>query len=71
VLRALARAVLQTPVANKLEGIENSLIHEAMALAGGNKSGAARLLGISRKAVERRLVRDDGPPGAEENGEED
>jgi DNA-binding NtrC family response regulator len=71
VLKALARAVLQTPVANKLEGIENSLIHEAMALAGGNKSGAARLLGISRKAVERRLVRDGVPGGPAEDGEEE
>src|SRR5262249_55628100 len=65
-LRALARAVLQTPAANNLEAIEEALLTEAMALAGGNKSAAARLLGISRKAVERRLARDDGAAPAEE-----
>ncbi|HVE85358.1 MAG TPA: sigma-54 dependent transcriptional regulator [Myxococcales bacterium] len=66
-LRALARAVLQTPAANKLEAIEESLITEAMALAGGNKSAAARLLGISRKAVERRLApRGDGAAADQE-----
>ncbi|HZN92853.1 MAG TPA: sigma-54 dependent transcriptional regulator [Myxococcales bacterium] len=76
-LRALVRAVLQTPAANKLEAIEEALISEAMALAGGNKSAAARLLGISRKAVERRLARDDGgasagdadPPDQENEGD--
>ncbi len=64
-LKALARSLLQMQVANKLEAIESCLINEAMALAGGNKSGAARLLGIGRKAVERRLERRDDPPEAE------
>ncbi|RKI19097.1 sigma-54-dependent Fis family transcriptional regulator [Corallococcus sp. AB030] len=64
-LMAMARAILQLPVANKLEAIESTLLNEAMALAGGNKSGAARLLGIGRKAVERRLERKDEPPEVE------
>ncbi|HYV43676.1 MAG TPA: sigma-54 dependent transcriptional regulator [Myxococcaceae bacterium] len=69
-LRALARAVLQTPADNKLEAIEESLISEAMVLAGGNKSAAARLLGISRKAVERRVAREDGAAAGDEEAAE-
>ena len=57
----LARQLLRMPCANKLETIEAALLHEAMALSDGNKSGAARLLGVHRKAVERRLDRRDEP----------
>jgi DNA-binding NtrC family response regulator len=54
-IQALARAVLRLPIENKLEAIEDALVAEAMALADGNKSAAARLLGVHRKAVGRRL----------------
>jgi len=54
-LRAAAQTVLRLPIENKLEAIEEALVEEAMALAGGNKSAAARLLGVHRKAVSRRL----------------
>jgi DNA-binding NtrC family response regulator len=54
-LRAVAQAVLRLPVENKLEAVEEALVAEAMALSGGNKSAAARLLGVHRKAVSRRL----------------
>ncbi|WP_158625105.1 sigma-54-dependent transcriptional regulator [Corallococcus terminator] len=64
-LKVMAHSILRMPVANKLDAIESMLINEALALAGGNKSGAARLLGIGRKAVERRLERKDESPEAE------
>ena len=42
--------------------IEEALVSEALALADGNKSAAARLLGVHRKVVERRLARERGLP---------
>jgi DNA-binding NtrC family response regulator len=54
-ITALARAILRLPVENKIDAIEEALVAEAMALADGNKSAAARLLGLHRKAVGRRL----------------
>jgi DNA-binding NtrC family response regulator len=51
----LARALIKLPVPDKLDAIENALVEEAIALAQGNKAAAARLLGIHRKAMERRL----------------
>jgi DNA-binding NtrC family response regulator len=60
-VKQLARAVLRLPdVGDKLEYLEQVLIAEAMSLADGNKSAAARLLGVHRKAIERRLGRRDG-----------
>ncbi len=55
-LTELADALLSLPGEDKLEAAETLMLERAMALSGGNKSGAARLLGISRKAVERRLL---------------
>jgi len=52
---ALARALLRGPIGNKLEAAEEALVREAMALAEGNKSAAARLLGVHRKFIERWL----------------
>jgi DNA-binding NtrC family response regulator len=51
----LVRAVLKLPVDNKLQAVEEALIAKAMSLCDGNKSAAARLLGVNRKAVERRV----------------
>jgi DNA-binding NtrC family response regulator len=67
-LRAAAQAILRLPVENKLAAIEEALVAEAMALSDGNKSAAARLLGVHRKAVSRRLDEPapDGDP--DENG---
>lgn len=56
-LSDFARAVLQTGFAEKLALAETSLIDEAMRLCDGNKAAAARLLGVHRKVVERRLDR--------------
>jgi DNA-binding NtrC family response regulator len=55
VLRSSAQNILRLPIENKLEAIEEALIAEAVRLSDGNKSGAARLLGMHRKAVSRRL----------------
>jgi DNA-binding NtrC family response regulator len=54
-LRETARAILRLPVDDKLHAIEEALVAEAVALSDGNQSAAARLLGVHRKAVSRRL----------------
>jgi DNA-binding NtrC family response regulator len=54
-LEPIVRAILRLPVENKLAAIQEALISEAMALCDGTKSAAARLLGVHRKAVERRV----------------
>jgi DNA-binding NtrC family response regulator len=56
-LQKMARAVLQMALPDKLQAMEEALISEAMNLARGNKSAAARLLGVHRKVIERRLDR--------------
>jgi DNA-binding NtrC family response regulator len=55
VLQSAAQRILRLSIENKLEAIEEALIAEAVRLSDGNKSGAARLLGLHRKAVSRRL----------------
>jgi len=55
-VQALADSLLALPGADKLAVAEQLLIDRAMHLGGGNKSAAARLLGVSRKAVERRIA---------------
>jgi DNA-binding NtrC family response regulator len=68
-LRAAARAILRLPVDNKLQAIEEALVGEAMTLSDGNKSAAARLLGVHRKALSRRLEeRDDDRDDLDESG---
>ena len=48
-----------------LKELEECLIAEALRQSGGNQGAAARLLGISRQALNKRLTRkeatDDGP----------
>jgi DNA-binding NtrC family response regulator len=68
-LTELVRAVLDLPDPEKLRLVENALIDEAVRLSNGNKTAAARLLGVHRKVVERRLERfgeiqpEDAKPG--------
>ena len=57
-LREAARSLLASSIEDKLEAMESALIREALELSDGNKSAAARLLGVHRKVVERRLQRD-------------
>jgi len=58
-LAALAGRLLDLPIGNKLAAVEAALLESAMRAAKGNKSAAARLLGLHRKAVERRLEKYD------------
>lgn len=60
-LRRVARAIMRLPHPDKLEVVEQAVAAEAMASSGGNKSLAARRLGIDRKALERRLSAAAGP----------
>jgi transcriptional regulator with PAS, ATPase and Fis domain len=61
-IRNLFDAVSQTPVDNKpielepfLWGVEKELIERALRIAGGNKSKASELLGITRPKLYRRM----------------
>jgi two-component system response regulator HydG len=46
--------------------IERAVLHHAIESCGGNKSAAARLIGVDRKALERRWERLSDAPA--ENG---
>lgn len=52
---AVVNALLQLPESNKLAAAESLLIDHALAQCEGNKTAAARLLGVHRKVIERRL----------------
>jgi DNA-binding NtrC family response regulator len=54
-LGALVEAVLRLPAEDKLQAAVDAIVAHAVDLAGGNKSAAARLLGVHRKVIERRL----------------
>lgn len=58
-LQALAERLLRLPVRDKLAAMEEALLSMAMETCFGNKSAAARMLGLHRKAVERRLEKYD------------
>jgi DNA-binding NtrC family response regulator len=55
----MARALLALPerLGSKLDVIERAVLHHAIESCGGNKSAAARLVGVDRKALERRWER--------------
>lgn len=66
----LARSILALPVrrGSKLDVIERAVLHHAIETCGGNKSAAARLLGVDRKALERkwdRLTEENAPSSDE------
>ena len=44
----------------RLDQLEDQLVREALERAGGNKSGAAKLLGLSRDQIRYRLDKMDG-----------
>ena len=56
VMEKLARELIAMPVANKMKAIHNALVEEAVMQSNGNKTEAARLLGVHRKVVERKLL---------------
>jgi len=55
----MARSLLALPdrLGSKLDMIERAVLHHAIESCGGNKSAAARLIGVDRKALERRWER--------------
>jgi two-component system response regulator HydG len=68
----IARDLLALPdrVGSKLRAIERAVLHHAVESCGGNKSAAARLIGVDRKALERRWERY-GAEGEAEGDEPD
>ncbi len=66
----LARALLALPekVGSKLHVIERAVLHHAIETCGGNKSAAARMIGVDRKSLERKWERhhDDELPGSDQ-----
>ena len=63
----MARSLLALPerLGSKLDVIERAVLHHAIESCGGNKSAAARLVGVDRKALERRWERLSEPRDAE------
>ena len=55
----LAKALLALPekLGSKLRVIERAVLHHAIEACGGNKTAAARLVGVDRKVLERRWDR--------------
>jgi DNA-binding NtrC family response regulator len=56
-LAHLVAAILEMSAEDKLEEVERAMILAASARARGNKSETARILGVNRKLIERRLAR--------------
>ena len=54
-LDGIAERLLTLECTDKLQAIEGALVRQAMERSRGNKSEAARLLGVHRKVVERRF----------------
>lgn len=55
VFETIADQVIGLPCDNKVDRMESALVKQALKRAGGNKSEAARSLGVHRKYVERRV----------------
>jgi DNA-binding NtrC family response regulator len=66
----LARALLALPerLGSKLAVIERAVLHHAIETCGGNKSAAARMIGVDRRVLERRWDRLSEPPDDERDG---
>jgi DNA-binding NtrC family response regulator len=65
----LARIILAMPdrLGSKLRVIERAVLHHAIESCGGNKTAAARLIGVDRKVLERRWaghLEEDPPSGS-------
>jgi DNA-binding NtrC family response regulator len=56
-LEAIAKMTVDLPTGEKLREVERSVLAHALATTRGNVSAAARLLGVDRKALERKLSR--------------
>ncbi len=64
----IARALLSLPdrLGSKLRVMERAVLHHAIEACNGNKAAAARLIGVDRKALERRWDRhvNEDPPSS-------
>ncbi len=70
----MARALLALPerLGSKLQVIERAVLHHAIEACNGNKAAAARLIGVDRKALERKWDRlGDEPPTSRRRGDDD
>src|SRR5262249_27240109 len=58
-IERMARSLLALPdrLGSKLDVIERAVLHHAIEACGGTKRPAARLMGVDRKALERRWDR--------------
>ena len=67
-IERIAKKLLALPphLGSKLEVVERSIVQQAIEMAGGNKSAAARILGLDRKALERKWERLSGETPATE-----
>ena len=68
----MARALLALPdrLGSKLAVIERAVLHHAIETCGGNKSAAARMIGVDRRVLERRWDRLGEPAQGEDEGPE-
>ena len=58
ILSSIARKVMELPVpGSKLDAVQRAIVMHALADCGGNVSAAARLLGVERKALERKVAK--------------
>jgi DNA-binding NtrC family response regulator len=67
-IERIAKKLLALPphLGSKLEVIERAIVQQAIEMADGNKSAAARILGLDRKALERKWERLSGETPATE-----
>ena len=58
-LEKIVQAILTLPMhtGSKLDFIERAVLHHAIETSAGNKSAAARMVGVNRRALDRRLRR--------------
>lgn len=65
----IARALLGLPgrIGSKLRLVESAVLHHAIEVSAGNKSAAARLVGLDRRALDRRLERMDEDGAGRQN----
>jgi two-component system response regulator HydG len=72
-IERLARGILALPnsMGSKIAGVERVVLRQALEVSEGNKSRAARLLGMERKQLERRLDRLNSRDRASEDDDDD
>jgi DNA-binding NtrC family response regulator len=65
----IAKSLLGLParLGSKLDVIERAILHHAVEVCGGNRSAAARLIGVDRKRMERLATRLSDEPPDDEN----